>query len=72
MTPPTLQPQTNKPNDASAVSALLSGPPRVVNIGLEMFATNLDRQGTRVVHVQWNPPARGNAQLASLLDKLRG
>jgi FdrA protein len=51
---------------------LLAMGPRVVNVGLEMFATNLAARGTRVVHVQWSPPAGGDARLAGLLDKLRG
>jgi hypothetical protein len=55
----------NQPND------LLAGPPRVVNVGLELFATDLAALGAKVVHVQWSPPAGGNARLAGLLDKLR-
>ena len=51
---------------------LLAAPPRVVNVGLELFATNLAGQGAEVVHVQWAPPAGGNAHLMGLLDKLRG
>jgi FdrA protein len=51
--------------------ALLSGPPRVINVGLELLADDLARQGAQVVHVRWSPPAGGNAQLADLLAKLR-
>lgn len=51
---------------------LLAAAPRVVNVGLEMFASNLAAHGTRVIHVQWSPPAGGDARLADLLDKLRG
>jgi hypothetical protein len=53
-------------------SALLTLPPRVINIGLELFAENLASQGAQVVHVRWSPPASGNSQLASLLAKLSG
>jgi FdrA protein len=53
------------PND------LLAAPPRIVNVGLELFATDLAGLGAKVVHVQWSPPAGGNAQLAGLLAKLR-
>jgi hypothetical protein len=56
--------------DAEA-TALLTAPPRVINIGLELFAENLAKQGAQVVHVRWSPPAGGNSQLASLLAKLR-
>ena len=52
-------------------NALLAAPPRVVNVGLELFATELAAAGAKVVHVQWAPPAGGNARLAGLLDKLR-
>jgi hypothetical protein len=51
---------------------LLAAPPRVVNIGLELFAVNLADQGAKVVHVRWSPPAGGNPHLTGLLDKLRG
>jgi FdrA protein len=58
--------------DPEDPSSLLAAAPRVVNIGLELFAMNLADQGTEVVHVQWSPPAGGDAHLVSLLDKLRG
>jgi hypothetical protein len=51
-------------------TALLTAPPRVINVGLELFAENLAGQGAQVVHVRWSPPAGGNAQLADLLAKL--
>ena len=54
------------------VCDLFASAPRVVNIGLEIFAANLASQDARVIHVRWNPPAGGNSQLAGLLDKLRG
>jgi len=50
---------------------LLAAPPRVVNVGLGLFATDLKAAGAQVVHVQWSPPAGGNARLAEILDKLR-
>jgi FdrA protein len=52
-------------------ASLLASAPRVVNVGLEMFAITLASQGTKVVHVQWSPPAGGDSRLAGLLDKLR-
>jgi FdrA protein len=55
----------DRPND------LLAAPPRIVNVGLELFAADLAGLGAQVVHVQWSPPAGGNAQLAGLLAKLR-
>ena len=58
-------------NNNDRKDSLLAAPPRVVNVGLELFATDLAGQGAGVVHVQWAPPAGGNARLAGLLDKLR-
>src|ERR1700676_5409936 len=49
---------------------LLAAPPRVINVGLEMFAADLAGQGADVVQVMWRPPAVGAPHLASLLDKL--
>jgi hypothetical protein len=62
--------------DETKSKDLLAAAPRVVNVGLEMFAINLAAQcakvdGTKVVHVQWSPPAGGDSRLAGLLDKLR-
>jgi len=53
-------------------SSLLQSPVQVVNVGLEGFAEDLERHGTPVVHVEWSPPARGDARLADLLSKLGG
>jgi hypothetical protein len=51
---------------------LLGAPPRVINIGLEIFAVNLAHQGAEVAHVRWSPPAGGSSHLAGLLEKLQG
>lgn len=42
----------------------------VINIGLELFADTLKQQQIPVTHVQWEPPAQGDAELISLLDDL--
>jgi hypothetical protein len=52
-------------------NALLAAPPRVINIGLEMFATNIASQGGQVIHVRWSPPAGGNSHLAGILGRLQ-
>jgi FdrA protein len=62
---------TENDEDHGAPNTLLAAPPRVINVGLELFAENLASQGAKVVHVRWSPPAGGNARLASLLTKLR-
>jgi FdrA protein len=51
-------------------ASLLEAPPRVINVGLDRFAEDLAVQGVAVRHVQWAPPAGGNARLADLLSKL--
>jgi hypothetical protein len=43
---------------------------QVVNLGLESFAHDLKAQGVAVVHVDWRPPAGGDARLAALLARL--
>jgi hypothetical protein len=53
-------------------NSLLAAPPRVINVGLELFAETLMSQGVQVMHVRWSPPAGGDARLAGLLAKLRG
>lgn len=50
--------------------SVLDAPPRVINIGLERFAEDLAAQSAAVQHVQWTPPAGGDARLADLLSKL--
>ncbi len=52
------------------VKNLLELPLKVINIGLEGFARDLDRHGVEVVHVDWTPPAGGDPELADLLSKL--
>ena len=43
---------------------------KVINLGLEIFADDLKRQGVEVVSVDWKPPAGGDEELLRLLDKL--
>ena len=43
---------------------------RVVNIGLEDFARDLESNGAQIVHVDWAPPGGGDPKLADLLSKL--
>ena len=46
------------------------GPPRVINVGLPLFAEELARLGVPVMAVDWRPPAGGDPRLASLLATL--
>src|SRR6185503_1430425 len=45
---------------------LLAGPLRVLNVGLTAFARDLAANGVPVVQVDWRPPSKHHALLASL------
>ena len=51
-----------------ALTTLLGRPLRVVNLGLEVFADELEREHVTVVRVDWRPPAAGLAALLARLD----
>ncbi len=53
------------------LASLFTAGPRVINLGLELFATQLAACGVPVTHVDWRPPAGGDARLADLLARLR-
>lgn len=48
----------------------LREPPRVLNVGVSLFAEQLREQGVWVVDVAWRPPAGGDERLAALLAAL--
>ncbi len=56
----------NKPD----LNEFLDAPLKVINVGLEEFARELDEQNVDVVQVDWAPPAAGDPKLADLLSKL--
>ncbi len=51
--------------------ALLADGARVINVGLESFATDLEARGVPVVHVAWRPPAGGDDASARRLAALQ-
>ena len=51
---------------------LFASPLSVINIGLSGFAGELAGAGVPVTHVDWTPPAGGDAELATLLARLSG
>ena len=69
MTSEPIQPIAHKAPE-SQIDSLLATAPHVINIGLEQFAIDLQDQGADVIHVDWSPPAGGDAALRSLLSKL--
>jgi FdrA protein len=46
-------------------------PVSAINIGLESFYDSLISQGASAVHVDWQPPAGGDDELLSILEKMR-
>ncbi|HEX6210689.1 MAG TPA: DUF1116 domain-containing protein [Methylomirabilota bacterium] len=50
---------------------LLRTPPRVISLGLDLFARTLERLEVPVVHLAWAPPAGGEPRLAALLERLQ-
>ena len=55
---------------AAPAAALLTGPPRVVNVGLPLFAESLRAQNVPVIDLDWRPPAEGDRAMLDLLAKL--
>jgi FdrA protein len=49
---------------------LLAASPKVINVGLEVFADTLHELGFPVVQVDWRPPAGGDRRLTDLLSRL--
>jgi FdrA protein len=50
--------------------SLLDQPLVAINLGLQDFADNLEKQDVDVIHVDWRPPAGGDQELIQLLDRL--
>lgn len=57
---------------APPLADLLNGELKIVNIGIDLFANELESVGATVVRVDWRPPAGGDPRLAALLGKLSG
>jgi FdrA protein len=54
----------------AGISDLFRQEIRVINLGLEVFAQELERLGVSVIHVAWSPPAGGDPRKAALLAAL--
>lgn len=50
---------------------LLSGKPRIINVGLKSFADVALKYGCSVVQYDWTPPAGGNLEMIRILNFLR-
>ncbi|WII35872.1 acyl-CoA synthetase FdrA [Paenibacillus thiaminolyticus] len=62
---------SNAPEVPEATAKLLSGKPRVINLGLASFADTIHRYEGKVVQFDWRPVAGGNKKLANILSKLK-
>ena len=52
--------------------ASIRGEFAAINVGLESFTESLEFQEANVIQVDWKPAAGGNADLAALLEKMKG
>lgn len=52
-------------------ASFLGTPPRVISLGLDLFARALEQLDVPVVHLAWTPPAGGDPRLAGLLERLQ-
>ena len=51
-------------------NSLLDQPVVAINIGLLQFSESLEQQEVEVIHIDWVPPAGGDAEMIDLLDGL--
>jgi hypothetical protein len=59
-------PQARKPSPSN----ILDDEIQAINIGLETFKDALKAQGAKVMHVDWQVPAKGDMKLINILKKL--
>ena len=50
--------------------SLLNATLVVINVGVQDFADNLVTQDVEVIHVDWSPPAGGDAEMMAILGDL--
>ncbi len=67
------EPQLKRLSDAAFMVDAANGFAHpAINTGLESFAESLEAQEAGVVHVDWRPPAGGNEELMSILERMKG
>ena len=47
----------------------LMNEPKVINLGLDRFFENITKNKTKVVNLDWSPPAQGKTKLVDILFK---
>lgn len=55
-----------------AISDLFKKELKVINVGLKSFKESLEKEGFKVVHLDWKPPAGGDEEALEALRKLMG
>lgn len=67
-----LTPAPDVEDRVSVDPSVLREPLSAINVGLESFTESLVAQDARVIQVDWRPPARGDEQLMSVLERMKG
>jgi len=60
-----------KAPSSTAAVAKFAEPLAAINVGVESFYESLKAQGAEAVQVDWRPPAAGNQDLMSILEKMK-
>ena len=60
-----------KPPSQVPVVGRFAEPLQAINVGVESFYASLRSQGAEAVQVDWRPPASGNEDLMSILEKMK-
>lgn len=60
-----------KPVTAERTLDRFAEPLGAINVGVESFFDSLKSQGAQAVQVDWRPPASGNEDLMSILEKMK-
>ena len=68
----TLSPESEIPTHTPVDLSVLKDPLSAINVGVESFAESLSAQDASVIHVDWRPPAGGNQELMSILERMKG
>ena len=61
-----------KKRSPKVLKLLNSNQLRIINMGLHLFAETYQQLGMEVIHVNWQPYAGGNEELAHILSDLNG
>lgn len=52
------------------INELFNGKLNVINVGIQSFKEDIQKQNATVTHLEWTPPGRGNPEIIAALDKL--